>query len=85
MNLSEFNRNRIRDIEDRLVVAKGEEAGRRLVWDFETSRYKLVYIEQINNNVLQNSIRNYIQHATIIPVGKEHEKECVCIYIHIIE
>lgn len=83
MNLSEFNRNRIRDIEDTLVVAKGEEAGRRLVWDFGTSRYKLVYTERINNNVLQNSTRNYIQHAAIIPIGKEHEKERVWIYIHI--
>ena len=36
-----YETNRIRDIENRLVVAKGVE-GRRLDWDFGISRCKLI-------------------------------------------
>ena len=37
------------DIENRLVVAKGGGGGKN--WEFGISRYKLVYIEWINNKV----------------------------------
>ena len=42
-------------------------------WEFRISRFKLVYIEQINNKVLLYSIRNYIQYLIIIYSGKEFE------------
>jgi len=32
------NRNRLTDIKNRLVVAKGEEGGRGKYWDFGTSK-----------------------------------------------
>jgi len=35
----------IRDIENRLVVARGGRGRRRVNWEFWISRYKLVYIE----------------------------------------
>ena len=53
-------RKRLTDIENRPVVAKGEgELG--MEWEFGVSRYKLVYIERINNKVLLYSTGNYIQ------------------------
>ena len=47
-----FNRNRLTDIENRLVVANGE--GRRggVEWEFGISRCKLLYREWKNNKVL---------------------------------
>ena len=35
------NRNRLTDIENRLVVSKGEEGGGGKNWEFGISRYKL--------------------------------------------
>ena len=54
------NRNRLADIENRLVVAKGEGGGEGMEWEFGVSRCKLVYIEWINNKVLLYSTGNYI-------------------------
>ena len=56
------NRNRLTDIENRLVVAKG---GGGMEWEFGVSRCKLVYIEWINNNkrsycVAQGTIFNIL-------------------------
>ena len=48
------------DTENRLVVAKGEEDGRGMEWEFGISRCKLVYIGWINNKVLLYSTGNYI-------------------------
>ena len=44
-----YETERIMDIENRLVVAKGEEVGRGMEWEVEVSRYKLLYIDSINN------------------------------------
>ena len=45
-------RNRLTDIENRLVAAKGEGVGGGKDWEFEISRCKLLYIGGINNKVL---------------------------------
>ena len=74
-----WNRNRIRHIENRLVVAKGEGDGRRLDWDFGFSRCKLVYTEWVNNKVLLYSTGNCSQYPVINHNGKEYEKECIYI------
>jgi len=71
-----WNRNKIMDIENRLVVAKGGVGG-RMEWEVEVSRCKLLYIEWINNNVLLYSTENYIQYLTI-----NHEYKQEYIYIH---
>ena len=55
------NRNRLTDIEIRLVVAKGEGGGTGMDWDFGVGRCKLLYLEWINNKVLLYSTGNYIQ------------------------
>ena len=44
-------------------------------WEFEISRYRLLYIELINNKVLVYSTANYIQYPVINQNGKEYEKE----------
>ena len=49
-------------------------------WEFEISKYKLLYIKLINNEALLYSIENYIQYFVINHNGKENEK---CIYLYI--
>ena len=70
------------DIENGLVVAKGEGCGGGMEWEFGISRYKLLYIEWINNKALLYRTGNYIQYSVINHNGKEYEKECVFIYIY---
>ena len=55
------NRNRLVDIENRLVVAKGERGGRGMDWEFGVGRCKLLHSEWINYKVLMYSTGNYIQ------------------------
>ena len=66
------NRNRLVDIENRLVVAKGERGGRGMDWEFGISRYKLLCIKQINNKDLLYNTGNYIQYPMINHNGKEY-------------
>ena len=56
--------------------------GRGINQEFWISRYKLLYIKQINNKVLLYSTGNYIQYLVITYNGKEYEKEYtyVCVY-----
>ena len=78
------------DIENRLVLTKGEGVGGGMEWEVGVSRYKILYIEWINNKVLLYSTENYIQYPMINYNGKEYIKRkkacvcvCVCIYIYI--
>ena len=61
------------DIENRLVVAKGEGVGGGMDWEFGMSRCKLLYIGWINNKVLLYSTETYIQY----PVTNHHRKEYI--------
>ena len=82
MNLSK----KITDIENRLVVAKGEGVGERMEWEAGVSRCKLLYMEWINNKLLQYSTGNYIQCPMINHNGKEYFKRrnvCVCVYTRV--
>ena len=74
--------NRLADIQNRLVVDKGEEVGGGMDWEFGISRCKLLHIEWINK-ILLNSTGNYIQYPVINHHGKEYEKEFIHIYIYI--
>ena len=49
------------------------------------SRYKLLYMNYMNNKVLLHSTGNYIQCPIIYCNEKESEKEyvCVCVYMFI--
>ena len=81
------NKNRLTDLENRLVVAKWEGGRGRKEWEFGISRCKLLYIEWINNKVLLYSTGYYVQYPLISHNGKEYEEEyiyvCVCVYIYI--
>ena len=82
------NRNRPTDIENKLVVAKGEGGGGGMDWEIGFSRYKLLYMEGINNKVLLCSTENYIQCPMINHNVKEYfkkvlKKEVRYIYIYI--
>ena len=50
------------DIENRLVVDKGEGVGGGMEWNVGVSRCKLLYIEWINKKVTLYSTENYIQY-----------------------
>ena len=67
------------DIENRLVVAKGEGGEGGKDSEFGISRCKLLYIGWVNNKVLLYSTGNYIQYPVINHNGKEYEKEYICI------
>ena len=51
VNLS-TKQKRTHDIENRLMVAKGERGRKGMEWEFGISRCKLVYTRWINNKVL---------------------------------
>ena len=69
------------DIENKLVVAKGDRGRGGKEWEFGMGRGKLLYIGWINNKVLLCSTRNYIQYLVTNHNGKEYEKEYIYIYI----
>ena len=60
------------NIENKLVVAKEEEVGRRMEWEVGVSRCKLLYTGWINHKVLLYSTENYIQYPGINHNGKEY-------------
>ena len=65
-----WNRKRITDIENRLVIAKGVGGDEGMKWEFGVSRCKLLYIEWINNKVLLYYTGNYIHYPMINHNGK---------------
>jgi len=58
------------DIENRLVVAKGEGAGGEMEGEVGIGRCELFYRERVNKKVLQHSTENYIQ----CPMINDNEK-----------
>ena len=71
------------DIENRLLVAKGEGVGGGMEWEVGVSRCKLLYIEWINSKVLLYGRENYTQYPIINHNGKEHKKMNVYIYTYL--
>ena len=69
------------DIENSLLVAKGEEVERRVEWKAGVSRCKLLYTEWINNKVLLYSTENNIQCSMINSNWKEYIQNNVHICI----
>ena len=69
--------NRITDMENRLVVARGDGFGGKTEGKVGVSRCKLLYMEWINNQVLQYSTENYNQY----PMINHMEKNIKYIYI----
>ena len=74
------NKRVFMDIENRLVVPKGEGVGGGMEWKVGVSRFKLLNIEYINNKVLPYSTGNHIQYPIINHNGKDYFKNLyVCI------
>ena len=69
------------DIENRLVVTKGEGVGGGMEWEAGVSRCKLLYIDWIHNKVLLYSTGNSIQYPMINHNGKNIFKKRAYIYI----
>ena len=73
------NRNRLIDIENRPVVAKGEGGGRGMDWEFGVGRCKLLPLKWINNKVLVCSTVNSIQYPVINHMEKNIFKMSICV------
>ena len=74
-----WNRNRIRDIGNRLVVPKGRDSRRQSSYppptrEFGISRCKLIHTERMSNKVLLHGTGSYIQYPVINHNGKEYGK-----------
>ena len=59
------NRNRLIDIENRLVVAKEVGGGSGIDWDFGVSSFKLLHLEWTSNEVLLYGAGSCIQSLVI--------------------
>ena len=64
------NRNRLTDIENRFVVAKGKVGGSGMDWEFGVSRCKLLHLEWISDEVLLCSTGKFIQSLGIDHDGR---------------
>ena len=64
MNLP-IKQKQLTDIENSLVVAKGEGEGSGMDWEFGINRCKLLHLKHINNKVLLYSTRKHIQSSEI--------------------
>ena len=60
--------------------ACGCQGGGRMDWKFGISRWKLLYIEWINNKVLLFTTRNYVQYPVKNHKRKKYEKLYIYIY-----
>ena len=75
------NRNRLIDVENRVVVAKGE--GGRERDGLGVCRCKLLHIEWINNKVLMYIRGNYIEYLVLNHNGNTHTHTHIYIFIYI--
>ena len=73
-HIYETKKNRFTDIENRLVVSKGEGESRGKECECGISRGKLLYTGWKNNKVLLHSTGNYIQYPVINHNGKEYKE-----------
>ena len=73
------NRNRLTDIENGLLIAKGEGCEGGMDCEFGVSRCKLVY-PWMENEVPLCSTRSNIQYPGINHKGREHKKQCIYKY-----
>lgn len=70
------------DLENRLVVAKGEVRGGWMDEEFGVGRCKLLCLEWISNEVLLYNTGNSIQSLGIESDGRQYEKKNVyCVWL----
>ena len=71
------NKNRLRDIENRFVVAKRERGGSGMDGEFWVGKWTLLHLEWISNEVLLYSTGNYIQSLGIEHGERWYEKNYI--------
>ena len=75
MNLQQ--RNRLLELENKLMVTKEDTGGGRYIdQEYGINIYTLLYIKQINKDLLC-STGNYIQYLAITNKGKEYEEKYI--------
>ena len=74
------NRNRLTDMENRFVVAKGEGGGNGMDREFGVIRCKLSHLEWISNEVVLYSPGNYTNLLDRLWWKIIQEKECMYMY-----
>ena len=74
MNL--WNIKRLSDLENELVVAKGEGCGERIVREFGIYMYTVLYLKRITNKDLLYSTENSAQCYVAVWMGGEFGGEC---------
>ena len=77
-----WNRNRLTDIENRLVVAKEEGDGGGMDWEFGVSRCKLFIYRMDKQQGLLYSTGHYIQYPVTNHNGKEYENQYIYVYMY---
>ena len=69
----------IMDMESRLVIARGKGGRCGMDGEFGVGRCKLLYLEWINNGILLDSSKNYVQSLGLERDGRSMNKKNVCI------
>ena len=77
-----MNRNSLRDMKNRLEIAKGGGKGSGMDWEFGVNRCKLLHLEWISNEFLHYSIENCVPSLVTEHNGRQYEKKNVYIHIH---
>ena len=77
-----WNRNRLTDLENELVVTSGEGCSRRTDWEFGIGMYTLLHLKWITNRDLLYSTGNSAQYYVTTYMGKiiwNRIDICICI------
>ena len=76
------NRNLLTDVENKLMVTKGEsDRERGLHWEIGIDIYILLYIKHITDKDLLYSTGNSTQYPVVTYRGKGSEKEQMYVYV----
>ena len=76
------NRNRLVDFKNKLMVTKGTgEGGGGMDRGFGTGIYTSRDLELLANEDLLYSTGNSTQYSMIIYMGKESERQCMCVHV----
>ena len=71
------------NLENKVMVTKGERQGGEINKEFGINIYTLLYIKQIINKDLLYSTENSTQYSVITYMGKESEKEQIYVYVYL--
>ena len=76
-----YLQNRLTDIENKLMVTRGETWGWGINQELGMNIHTLLYIRQITNKNLPSSTGNSTQYSVITYMRKESKKEWIYVYV----